>query len=223
MEQTRVLIVDDHYFVRKGIRMFLETEPDIEVVGEAEDGNEALRQTQRLQPDVILMDLSMPKGDGLQAIAAIKRLLPTVKIIVLTMHEQATKIVEAIVEAGADGYLLKDADENALLQAIKAVRRGDVPLHPRVARHLVRGVARHDQDSKQPVYLTEREKQVLRLVSKGLSNKEAAETLNLSSGTVKIHVSNILSKLNASSRTEAAVMALQMGLIPVEGNGERFL
>ncbi len=222
MKQTRVLIVDDHYFVRKGIGMFLDAEPTIQVAGEAENGRQAVRQAQRLQPDVILMDLSMPQGDGLEAIAAIKRQLPNIKIIVLTMHEHETKVIAAMVEAGADGYMLKDADEDALLQAIKAVQQGDVPLHPRVARHLVRTAAGHNKDANGTVYLTEREKQVLQLVSRGLSNKAAAETLNLSSGTIKIHVSNILNKLNVSSRTEAAVRGIQMGLISAREREQKY-
>jgi NarL family two-component system response regulator LiaR len=211
MTYTRVLIVDDHAVVRKGIQMFLATEPSIQVVGEAGDGQEAIRKAKNLQPDVILMDLVMPQGNGIQAIAKIKRRVPNVKIIVLTTFKDQAR-VNAAIQAGADGYLLKDADGDALLQAIHAVQRGDVPLHPHIARHLVSSITKH-QDVNGIGCLTEREKEVLRLVAKGLSNRAVAQALNLSEGTARVHVSNILGKLGASSRTEAAVRALQMGLI----------
>jgi NarL family two-component system response regulator LiaR len=208
---TRVLIVDDHAVVRKGIQMFLATEPSIQVIGEAGDGQEAIRKATNLQPDVILMDLVMPQGNGIQAIAKIKRRVPNVKIIVLTTFKDQAR-VNAAIQAGADGYLLKDADGEALLQAIHAVQQGDVPLHPHVARHLVSSITKQ-QDVNGIGCLTEREKEVLRLVAKGLSNKAVAQALNLCEGTVRVHVSNILGKLGASSRTEAAVRALQVGLI----------
>jgi NarL family two-component system response regulator LiaR len=212
MNQTRVLIVDDHAIVRKGIWMFLSTEPSIQMVGEAVDGQDAIGKAKSLRPDVILMDLVMPNGDGIEAIAKIKRCTPNVKIVVLTTFGDEAR-VNAAIEAGADGYLLKDADGEVLLQAIHAVQEEDMPLHPRVARHLVKGdVARH-RNTNRAGHLTDREKDVLRLMVKGLSNKGIAQDLNLSEGTVKVHVSNILSKLNVSSRTEAAVRAIQMGLI----------
>lgn len=212
MNQTRVLVVDDHAIVRKGIWMFLSTELSIQMVGEAVDGQDAVRKAKSLQPDVILMDLVMPNEDGIEAIAEIKRCMPSVKIIVLTTFGDEAK-VNAAMEAGADGYLLKDADGEELLQAIHAVQEGDMPLHPHVTRHLVKGdVARH-RDTNRAEHLTDREKDVLRLVAKGLSNKGIAQVLSLCEGTVKVHVSNILSKLDVSSRTEAAVRAIQMGLI----------
>ncbi len=197
--------------MRKGIQMFLSTESSIQVVGEAEDGWDAVRKAQDLQPDVVLMDLVMPQRDGIEAIAEIKQHIPQVKIIVLTTFEDETR-VNAAMEAGADGYLLKDADGEALLQAIHAVCQGDVPLHPHVARHLIRAVAKH-RNMTRPGNLTEREREVLRLVAKGLSNRAVARSLSISEGTAKVHVSNILSKLNVSSRTEAAVWAVQMGLV----------
>jgi NarL family two-component system response regulator LiaR len=211
MNYTRVLIVDDHSVVRKGIQMFLATEPSIQVVGEAGDGQGAIRKATDLRPDVILMDLVMPHGDGVEAIAEIKRRIPNVKIIVLTTFKDEAR-VNAALQAGADGYLLKDADGDALLQAIHAVQQGNAPLDPCVARHLVSNVTQH-KDADGIKHLTEREKEVLRLVAKGLSNKAVARTLHLSEGTARIHVSNILGKLNALSRTEAAVRAVQMGLI----------
>jgi DNA-binding NarL/FixJ family response regulator len=218
MEKIRVFVVDDHIVVRKGIRMIVDTEPSIQIVGEAENGQSAIRQVKSLQPDVVLMDLVMPGDGGIEAIAEIKRDHPHIKIIALTTFEDADRI-NAAMEAGADGYLLKDADGEALLQAIQAAQRGDMPLHPRIARYLFTGATK-DIDTEDSVEcLTEREKEVLKLVAKGWSNKDVAQVLNLSEGTVKVHVSNILGKLNLSSRTEAAVWAVRIGLIvPEEEN-----
>jgi DNA-binding NarL/FixJ family response regulator len=211
MNQIRVLIADDHAVVRQGIQMITGTESSIELVGEAKDGQEAVYQVQRLQPDVVLMDLVMPAGDGIAAIAEIKRHYPDIKIIVLTTFEDDYRI-QAALEAGADGYLLKDADGEALLQAVQAVQQGDMPLHPRVARHLFTGRA-EDYDRPEIGQLTAREQEVLQLVAQGLTNREVARALNLSEGTVKVHVSHILGKLDASSRTEAAMLAVQLELI----------
>jgi len=199
--------------VRKGIQMFLDTEPSVEAVGEAVDAHDAVHQAISLRPDVVLMDLVMPRGDGIEAIARIKQAVPQAKVVVLTTFGDEARI-NAAMEAGADGYLLKDADGEALLQAIRAVRNGDVPLHPRVARHLVKGSP--GKDFRQARSLTHREREVLRLVAKGLSNRAVARELNICEGTVKVHVSNILSKLNMSSRTEAAVWAVQSGLVSPE-------
>jgi DNA-binding NarL/FixJ family response regulator len=214
MKQTRLLVVDDHAVVRKGIQMMVSTEPGIEIVAEAGNGQEAVHQACLLQPDVVLMDLVMSQGNGLEAIAAIKRCSPQIKIIVLTTFEDQTRVTEAI-EAGADGYLLKDADGDALLRAIQETQQGGMPLHPRVARHLIKGKLKYPETDS-IASLTEREKDVLRLMVKGLSNKGVAQSLHLSEGTVKIHVSNILSKLEVTSRTEAAMIAVQRGLITLE-------
>lgn len=214
-KQTRVLVVDDHAVVRKGIQMFLSTEPSVQIVDEAEDGPDAVDKAKSLQPDIVLMDLVMPGGDGTEAIAEIKRYMPGIKIIVLTTFTDAPRI-RAAMEAGADGYLLKDADGNALLKAIHAVQQGDVPLHPHVARHLIGRPA--NGNTMNNADLTEREQEVLRLVARGLSNKAVAQALNICEGTAKVHVSNILAKLNASSRTEAAIWAVQTGLISPDGN-----
>jgi len=214
--QTRLLIVDDHAIVRKGILMFLKTEPAIEIIGEAEDGHDAVRQARILQPDVILMDLVMADGDGIEAITELKQHLPEIKIIVLTTFNDESKF-NAAMRAGADGYLLKDADGEALLHAIEAAKRGDLPLHPAVTRYLIRGVANSSKEANNG-QLTGREQEVLSLIAKGMSNQAIAQTLQLSKGTVKVHVSNILSKLQATSRTEAAMLAIQKGLIsPKEG------
>ena len=219
MKQIHVLIVDDHAVVRIGIQMMISTEPTIKVIGEAKDGLDAIRQVKHLQPDIVLMDLVMPQGDGTEAIVEIKRDCPNVKIIVLTTFDDDSKI-KAAMEAGADGYLLKDADGEALLQAIQATQHGEMPLHPRVARHLIRGVT-NSIDVNGVGHLTEREKEILRLVAKGLSNKIVAQGLNLSEGTVKIHVSNILAKLRVSNRIEAALWAMQKGLVTSDGGGKR--
>ena len=176
--------------------MLLDTDPSIQIVGEAEDCQDAVRKAKRLQPDVILMDLVIPQGGGIEAIEKIKRDSPNFKIIVLTTFGDEPR-VKAAMEAGADGYLLKDADG---------------PIHPYVAHHLVRNLTKREEMNASG-YLTEREKEILRLVSQGMSNKAIAQDLSLSVGTVKVHVSHILDKLDVSNRTEASMRALQMGLI----------
>jgi len=217
MNATRVLIVDDHAVVRRGIQMFLATDPDIQLVGEAADCQGAVQKAKHLQPDVILMDLVMPRGDGIEAIGEIKRTNPDVKIIVLTTFGDEPR-VKAAMEAGASGYLLKDADGDALLKAVHAAQKGAMPIHPQVTQHLVRSFIK-GEDTTGAKSLTEREKEILGLLSRGSSNKAIADALDLSPGTVKVHVSNILGKLNVSNRTEASIRALQMGLIPpVEDN-----
>jgi len=163
MNLTRLLIVDDHAIVRQGIQMFLQTEPSIEIVGEAEDGQAAIRQAKRFQPDVILMDLVMADRDGLEVMAAIKACLPGVKIVVLTTFNDPHRF-EAALKAGADGYLLKNADGEALLHAIQAVRRGDLPLHPEVTHHLMRGLADVGPRPR-PWQLTERDQAGLELLA----------------------------------------------------------
>jgi NarL family two-component system response regulator LiaR len=191
--------------------MFLDTNPSIQLVGEAASGKDAVRKVKALQPDVVLMDLVMPKGNGIKAISEIKSHNPGTKILVLTTFGDESK-AKAAVECGADGYLLKDADGEALLQAIQAVQRGEMPIHPQVAVHLVKNHTERP-GSGGINCLTEREKEVLHLMAQGLSNKAIAKVLYLSPGTVKVHVSNILGKLGVSSRTEASILALQSGLI----------
>lgn len=207
MNQVRVLIVDDHAVVREGMRMILATEHTFQIVGEAKDGLEAVDQAEKLQPDIILMDLVMPIG-GLEAIAKIKRRCPNIKIIVLTTFEDEARVNAAMV-AGADGYLLKEADGEAVLNAIQAVQSGETPLHPRVFQHIIKGLSKQIGPSGLN-RLTDREKEVLQWIAKGLSNRIIAEALHLSEGTVKIHVKNIFNKLNVSNRTEAAILAAQM-------------
>jgi DNA-binding NarL/FixJ family response regulator len=191
--------------------MFLSTDPSIRVIGEAENCQDAVDQARSLRPDVVLMDLLMPEGAGVEAIAEIKRRMPNVKIVVLTMYG-GKRIVRAAMRAGADGYLSKNTDGDELLEAIHAVRSGDVPLDPRVVQYLPPDLAqRKDPSGYRP--LTVREKEVLRLVADGLNNHEIAQVLDLSTNTAKAHVSNILSKLDVSGRAEAVVLALQLGLI----------
>jgi NarL family two-component system response regulator LiaR len=211
----RVLVVDDHLVVRAGIRALLATEPDIEVVSEARDGVEAIVEAARLQPDVILMDLVMPQMDGIAAIAHILVCQPTARILVLTSFEADDKVFPAI-RAGALGYTLKDFDPAELVRAIQRVHRGESSLHPAVARRVLQELAQPPQRPLTADPLTEREVAVLRLVARGESNQEIATTLGIGEGTVRGHVSNILSKLHLASRTKAALYALRTGLASLE-------
>ena len=204
----RVLIVDDHSVVRQGLQMFLAYDPDVELVGEAGNGEEALHRARELQPDVILMDLLKPKMDGITAITAIRRELPDIEIIALTSVLEDASVVGAI-KAGAIGYLLKDTQADELCRAIKAAAAGQVQLAPQAAARLMREV----QLPESPETLTERETEVLRFIGKGLSNKEIASALNIGEKTVKTHVSSVLSKLGVSSRTQAALYAVKIGVV----------
>jgi len=216
MHSTRVLIVDDHAMTRRGVRAFLSTDPLIQVVGEAENGPDAVRQARGLEPDVVLTDLRMPGGGGMEAVAEIKRLLPHVKIIILTMLEGEVNVRTAI-RAGADGYLLKDADGEKLLYAIHAVQRGDVPIDPRLIQHLREDAAGYE-DPRAYTPLTAREKEVLRLAATGLSTRDLAQALDVSTNTVKAHMSSIFAKLNVTGRTEAVFLAMQLDLVPADAD-----
>ncbi|HLV37653.1 MAG TPA: response regulator transcription factor [Spirillospora sp.] len=204
----RILIVDDHAVVRQGLRMFLDLDSDLEVIGEAENGQEAVRLAHELLPDVILMDLLMPVMNGIDAITAIKQALPDVEIIALTSVLEDSSVVGAV-RAGAIGYLLKDTKADELIRAIKAAAAGQVQLSPQAAARLMREV----RAPESPEALTERETEVLRLIGSGRSNKEIALALTIGEKTVKTHVSNILSKLGVSSRTQAALHAVRIGLV----------
>ncbi|MCB0196715.1 MAG: response regulator transcription factor [Anaerolineae bacterium] len=204
----RVMIVDDHSVVRQGLTMFLSLDDAIEIVGEAENGEEALALAQELQPDVVLMDLLMPKMDGITAIKQMRRDQPDIEIIALTSVLEDASVVGAV-KAGAVGYLLKDTKADALCQAIHAAAAGQVQLSPEAAARLVREVKLPDT----PENLTERETDVLRLIGKGLSNKEIAHELGIGEKTVKTHVSAILNKLGVLSRTQAALHAVKIGLV----------
>lgn len=205
----RIVIADDHGIVRQGLRMYLGADPDLEIVGEARDGLEAVQLAHRLNPDVILMDLLMPRMDGISATAAVRRELPEVEVVALTSVLEDASVIEAI-RAGAIGYLLKDTEAGELRRAIKAAAAGQVQLAPRAAERLLREVTPPAHAAK----FTDRELGVLRLLALGNSNKEIARQLNIGEQTVKSHVSHILGKLGVVSRTQAALYAMQAGLVP---------
>ncbi len=214
-DSIRVLIVDDHSIVRKGIRALLATERDIEVVGEASDGTEAVAQAHALSPDVILMDLVMPKMDGIEATRQITARQPGARILVLTSFAADDKVFPAI-KSGALGYLLKDTGPDELIQAIHQVHRGEPSLEPSIARKVLSELSHPPPTPLTPEPLTERELDVLRWVAQGQSNREIADKLVISETTVRTHVSNILSKLHLASRTQAALYALREGLASLE-------
>jgi DNA-binding NarL/FixJ family response regulator len=211
-DRIRVLLVDDHAVVRRGLRGFLDLQPDIEVVGEADDGRAGVEAALRLLPDVVLMDLVMPQLDGIGAIAEIKASHPEIEIVALTSFIEESKVTAAL-EAGAAGYLLKDAEADAVAAAIRDAHAGEVHLDPAVARLLAQRM-RERRDRDEPVEpLTDREKEVLALVGKGLANKEIAYQLGITERTARTHVSNILGKLGLASRTQAALWAVERGLV----------
>jgi len=210
----RLVIADDHWVVREGLRMYLGRDPAFEVVGEAEDGQQAVRLAAERHPDVVLMDLLMPVMDGIAAIEAIRRDVPGVEVVALTSVLDDEQVVAAV-RAGAIGYVLKDAHGLELKDAIRAASDGRVHLSPEAAARLLREVRTPDR----PDRLTERETDVLRLISVGLSNKEVARRLNIGEGTVKTHVSSVLNKLGLQSRTQAALHAVRLGLVRPEEIG----
>jgi two-component system, NarL family, response regulator LiaR len=204
----RIVIADDHSVVRQGLRMFLGLDSELEVVGEAANGAEALRMARQLRPDVVLMDLLMPVMDGIAATAAIRHELPDIEVLALTSVLEDASVVGAV-RAGAIGYLLKDTQADALCLAIKAAAAGQVQLTPRAAARLMQAVSAPES----PEELTERETEVLRLLAQGQSNKQIARNLQIGEKTVKTHVSNILSKLGVQSRTQATLYAIRIGLV----------
>lgn len=211
----RILIADDHAVVRQGLRMFLTLDEDFEIIGEATNGAEAVNLARELQPDVVLMDLLMPVKDGITAIGDIRREMPDVEVIALTSVLEDASVVGAV-KAGAIGYLLKDTQSDELRRAIKAAAEGQVQLSPQAAARLMREV----RTPESPETLTDRETEVLRLLAGGYANKEIARELVIGEKTVKTHVSNILAKLGVQSRTQAALYAVRIGLVPAppEGN-----
>ncbi len=213
-DRIRVLICDDHAVVREGLASFLELQEDIEIAGQAANGEEAVARAAALQPDVILMDLVMPKVDGIEAIRRITAERPDARIIVLTSYAEDAQIFPAI-RAGASGYLMKDVSPQDLAKAIRMARDGEPLLHPDVVRRLMAEVV-HPTHSGRPeslARLTEREMDVLRLIATGRSNKEIARDLVLSEKTVKTHVSNLLQKLGLPDRTQAALLAVREHLV----------
>jgi NarL family two-component system response regulator LiaR len=212
-EIVTVLLVDDHVLVRGGVRAYLETQPDIEVVGEAGSGEEAVRQAERLAPDVVLMDLVMPGMDGIEATQRVRRVSPRSQVVVLTSFHDDSHVFPAL-KAGALSYLLKDAGPEEVAAAVRSAARGDVTIHPRIAARLVRQVRGEDDQPPNPFTdLTEREQEVLHLIAEGRTNAEIAAALVISEKTVKAHVSNVLSKLHLADRTQAAIFAWREGFI----------
>jgi NarL family two-component system response regulator LiaR len=207
----RVLIVDDHSVVRRGLRMFLEDDPELEIVGEAGDGAQAVEEARSLKPDVVLMDLLMPRMDGIAATGIIRGELPDTEVIALTSVLEDASVVGAV-RAGAIGYLLKDTRSDELCQAIKAAAAGQVQLSPGAAARLMREVRAPDI----PEVLTARETDVLRLLTEGKANKQIAVDLTIGENTVRTHVSSILAKLGVQSRTQAALYAAQIGLAKLD-------
>ena len=207
MDKISVLIVDDHGVVRQGLRTYLELLDDIEIVGEAENGLEAVQQVRILQPDIVLMDLEMPEMNGVEATRQVLAISPSTSVIVLTSFSDDELVFPAI-EAGATGYLLKDVDPAELHQAIQAVHAGEVQLHPDVMKKLIQRAAAPKKDTTSAQGdLTPRELEVLAHIAQGQSNREIALSLSISEKTVKTHVGNILSKLHLSDRTQAAIYA----------------
>ena len=204
-----VVLADDHTVVRQGLKMFLDLDPEIEVVAEATNGAEAVKLARELQPDVVVMDLLMPVMDGVAATAAIRREVPDVEVLALTSVLEDEKVVSAV-RAGAIGYLLKDTRSDDLIRAIKGAAEGQAQLSLEAATRLMREV----RAPESPEQLTERETEVLRHLALGKSNKEIARSLNVNESTVKSHVSNILAKLGVEGRTQAALHAVRIGLVP---------
>jgi DNA-binding NarL/FixJ family response regulator len=208
----RVLIADDHAVVRQGLRTFLELQDDIEVTGEAADGEAAVAAAERLGPDVVLMDLVMPGVDGIEAIGRIRARSPATRVIVLTSFVDDDKVFPAV-RAGAAGYLLKDVRPHELVAAIRTVHAGEALLHPTAAARLLEQFAADGGSRRSPDVLTPREREVLGLIARGMPNKVIARELAIAERTVKTHVSNILGKLGLTDRTQAALYAVREGLV----------
>jgi two-component system NarL family response regulator len=209
MEPIRVLLVDDHQLFRRGVASLLSGREDIEVVGEASNGAEAVERARELMPDVILMDIKMPELDGLAATKQLKAEMPYVRIMMLTVSETDEDLFEAI-KAGASGYLLKNVDPDYLVACVQQVQRGEVPIAPTMAAKILRELTAPAESTIQA--LTGRERQVLELLPGGLANKEIAFQLKISENTVKNHLRNILEKLHLQNRVQAALYAVRMGL-----------
>ena len=217
MSKIKILVVDDHAILREGIRALLSLYPDIEVVGEASDGLEAINKTRLLTPDIVLMDVAMPGLGGLEATTEIKKQSPSSRVVILTQHED-TEYIFPILKAGAAGYVLKKAVGTELVAAIRAVAAGGSFLYPSVAAAVIEGYL-HKGSEAEPSYdrLSDREKQVLKLIAEGNSNKEIADMLSLSVKTVIAHRANLMEKLDIHNRTDLVKYAIRKGLIAVDG------
>jgi DNA-binding NarL/FixJ family response regulator len=219
MDKISLLLAEDHTVVREGTRELLEREPDMKVVGEAGDGEQAVRLVSELKPDVVIMDIAMPKVSGIEATRQIKTLCPSTAVLVLTAYDN-DQYVFALLEAGAAGYLLKDVRSGELIDAIRAVNAGESILHPAITRKVINRFAFRAKEPKPEEkkldQLTEREMEVLKLAAKGMTNKDIAHCLTLSARTVHTHLSNIFSKMQVGSRTEAILLALKEGWLSLE-------
>lgn len=214
--KIKVLLVDDHTVVLKGLAFFLSTQEDLELVGEANNGQEALMKVEETQPDIVLMDLYMPEMDGIEATACIKKEYPNVKVLVLTSFSDQAHVLPAL-KAGASGYILKDVEPDQLVEAIHSAYKGNIQLHPDIASSLLsQTLPQEEAEVPSNIHvdvLTARENEVLQLLAKGMSNKEIASVLVITEKTVKAHVSSILSKLQLSDRTQAALYAVKNGIV----------
>jgi len=220
-EKLAVLIADDHPLVREALHQALDGERDMEVVAEAGDGEEAVKLASELKPDVVVMDIIMPKLNGIEATGKIKEIAPDTAILILTAYDD-DEYVLGLLDAGAAGYLLKSARGRDLVGAIRAIRSGESVLHPKIiAKLLKRAIIAPDGEHKASDLLSGRESEVLRLVALGMSNREIAERLFLSQRTIKAHLTNIFNKLNVASRSEAIVKGLQWGLVTLENTEDR--
>ncbi len=215
MGRIRILVADDHAVVREGLRLLISSDPEMELVGEAVDGEEAVFYARRVNPDVVLMDLVMPRKDGIKAIQEIKLFLPEARILVLTSYSEENQVFPAI-KAGALGYLLKDTLPQQLLQAIHDVYNGRSSLHPSIALKLVREISKSSDLPPSEEALTDREIAVLKLLAQGLTNQDISKHLTISELTVATHVRNILSKLHLANRTQAALYALREGFAKLD-------
>ena len=220
MKKIKIMLVEDHVLVREGTKELLDQEEDLQVVAEAGDGEAAVQLAAEHRPDIIIMDIAMPKLDGIEATKQIKAANPTASILVLTAYDD-DQYVFAFLEAGAAGYLLKDISTNDLIQAIRAVHTGESVLHPAVARKVINYFARRPEEKRDEKgdlmeQLTDREMEVLRLAGKGMTNREIARELTISIRTVQVHLSNVFSKLGVGSRTEAVLYALRKGWFTLE-------
>ncbi len=217
-DRIRVIIADDHEVVRKGIREYLEDEPDMEVVGEARDGQEALAQVEAVRPDVVILDIQMPNVSGVEATTRIRAQHPDVKVLIMTAYDSDPYIF-ALLKAGASGYLLKTAGPDDLVRAVRVVKRGQSWLGPEVARRVTAGLAGGqlvDTQTTAETQLTDRELEVLRLAARGQTNAAIAHALTISERTAQGHLANILTKLGAANRTEAVLKAMKLGWIGLE-------
>jgi len=216
--RIRIVLADDHTLLRQGIRLLLETQSEMLVVGEATNGREAIEAVRRLQPDIVLMDISMPELNGLEATRIIKRELPRTQVVILTMHETDEYLAQ-ILQAGATGYVLKQAADHDLIEAVKIASRGDIYLYPKIANRLVSDYLKRLEagapDPHDAAYdsLTQREREILKLIAQGNTNKTIAESLSLSPKTVENHRYSLMNKLNAHDRGELVKYAIRAGLI----------